>query len=139
MKQKSESYIEGGAQTFAWIALYMNKNVNEMESRSFQPREVFCKYFGELQRTITAPLTVAGDLFSKHLIGKETNSRVIVSDGVPYSTKAAWILQNVQVTLEASEQPDADLRTFCDVLDNSGEPALKRTAAKMRSSLGKIL
>ena len=98
------------------------------------PSEVFRENFAHLQQGITAPLTLTGKLHAKLLIRTETNSKVSTAD-VPNATKAAWLLDGVQTTLDESSQPDTVLKTLCDVLDDSGEPALERIAADMRSSL----
>ena len=106
-----------------------------MAGRTPLPREVFRTHFGRLQQAINAPLPLAGKLFSEQLIGAETNSKVSNTDA-PTINKATWILQDVRATLETSRQPDTVLETFCDVLVDSGEPALEAIAASIRSFLG---
>ena len=98
------------------------------------PREVFRLYFDSLQQAITAPVALAGKLFAKNLIGTATNSKVINTEA-PTVTKAVWILDDVRAALEASSQPDTVLKTLCDVLKDSGEPALGGVVASMKSSL----
>ena len=111
-----------------------------MAGRPSLPRKVFRTHYDRLQEAITSPVRLAGKLLAKDLIGTATNSKVIDADAVPYSTKAAWIVENVRLALELSSQPDTVLKTLCDVLDDSGEPTLEGIAASMRSSLdGKIL
>ena len=109
-----------------------------MAARTPLPREVLRTHYGGLQKAIVAPLTLAGKLFSERLIGEETNSKVIDTDA-PTINKATWILESARAALETSRQPDTVLETFCDVLDDCGEPALVDIAASMRASLaGKV-
>ena len=105
-----------------------------MAGRPSLPSGVFRDNFALLQQGITAPLPLAGRLFAKQLIGTETNSKVITTDAATID-KSTWLLEGVRTTLAASSQPDTDLKTLCDVLDESGEPALVRIAASMRSSI----
>ena len=103
------------------------------------PREVFRSHSDRLKQAITAPVPLAGKLLAKNLMGAAVNSKVINAEA-PTATKAVWILDDVRAALEASSQPGTVLKTLCDVLDDSGEPALGSIAASMRSSLdGKIL
>ena len=115
------------------------KEVHEMAGRTSLPRKVFLTHYDRLQEAIISPVRLAGKLLAKDLIETATNSNVI-TDAVPCSTKAAWILEDVRVVLETSNQPGTVLKAFCDVLDDSGAPALGGIAASMRSSLdGKVL
>ena len=96
--------------------------------------EVFRTNFARLQQSITAPVALAGYLYSKQLIGQGVHNFVITSS-VDDNVKAAWLLRNVEVTLNESVQPTYFLKTLCDVLDETREPALQIIAAEMRSSI----
>ena len=117
------------------LYIKLKGNVSVMARRASQPKEVFRSHYGRLQQAILAPVRLAASLLAKELIGPATNTKVITTDGVPLDTKAAWILVDVRANLEASSQPGTFLKTFCDVLEDSAEPALVRIAANMRSSL----
>ena len=122
------------------LYIKLKGNVSVMAGRASQPKEVFNSHYGRLQQAIIASVPLAANLLAKRLIGTATNTKVITTDGVPSDTKAAWILVDVRATLETSNHPDTVLRTFCDVLDDSGEPALGGIAASMRSFLdGEII
>ena len=110
-----------------------------MAERTSPPREVFGLYFESLKKAIAAPSTLAEKLFAKGLIGTETNTTVINKEA-PTITKAVWILEDIQATLEKSRQPDTVLKTLCHVLEDAGEPVLEDIATSMRSALeGKFL
>ena len=110
-----------------------------MAGRAPPPKEVFRSHYARLEQAFIAPLTLAGKLFAEHVIGAATNSKVINVEAANIN-KAAWILDDVRANLEASNQPDTFLKTFCDVLADSGEHALEGIATSIRTSLdGKIL
>ena len=106
-----------------------------MEGRHSRAKEVFRTRRKSLEKTITAPERLAEPLFEKQLIGPAVN-RKVNNANASTTTKAVWLLKDVQATLEASSHPGIELATFCDVLDNSREPALGAIATKMKSSLG---
>ena len=98
------------------------------------PHKVFRQNYGRLQCSITGPVGLAGKLFAKELIGTETNNKVVTTDAATID-KATWLLLDVQATLKVCRQPENLLKTLCDVLDDSGEPALQDIASGMRSSI----
>ena len=107
-----------------------------MAGSTSKAKKAFVAHYDRLQKAITSPETLAPMLYTNQVIGEHTNSRVISTDGVPSSTKAAWILEGVQEGLQGSSEADAQvLKVFCEVLENSNTPALKRIAASMRSFL----
>ena len=109
-----------------------------MADRTSQPREVLRSHSERLKQAITAPLTLAGKLRAKGLIATETATTVINTETPPI-TKAVWMLEDIRATLETSRLPFIVLKVFCDVLEDTGEPALEHIAASMRFALeGKL-
>ena len=95
---------------------------------------VFRKHYGSLEQAIVSSETLAGHLFSDELISAGTKDEVNSSNSSQLK-KAAWLLDAVQKTLATSSEPEKVFNRLCDVLELSGETALRDIAGRMRSSL----
>ena len=107
-----------------------------MEENLSSPRDVFRRNYAVLQSAIISSLELAGLLYSDGLINEGTKNEVNSSNAPP-SAKAGCLLDAVERTLVGSSQPEDVLSRLCDVLDVSGEPALREIARRMKYPAGK--
>ena len=107
-------------------------DVPESSSRS---RKVFREYYGILEGSINSAENLAGLLYSDHLISAETRSEINSTSSASPIGKSACVLDAVEKTLVASQQPELVFSRLCNVLELSGEPALQEIARRMQSSV----
>ena len=100
-------------------------------SPTADPAKVLRRHFAKLLVGIQSPNTLAAFLYSEDLINYETKGKV-TSTSAPFVEKSSMLLNAVESTvLVSSDQKNTMLR-LCAVLEESGEPPLRKIAADMR-------
>ena len=100
-------------------------------SPSADPAKVFRKHFAKLLVGIQSPDILAAFLYAEELISRETKGKVTSSSG-PFVEKSNMLLNAVESTLLVSSDRKSTMLSLCTVLEESGEPALRKIAADMR-------
>ena len=106
---------------------------------SADPAKVLRRHFAKLLVGIQSPNTLAAFLYAEDLISYETKGKV-TSSSAPFVEKSSMLLNAVESTVLVSSDQNSTMLSLCDVLEESGEPPLKKIAADMsRCIAGKFL
>ena len=106
---------------------------------SADPAKVLRKHFAKLLVSIESPNILATFLYAEDLISHETKGKVTSSSAV-FVEKSSMLLNAVESTVLASRDQKSTMLSLCAVLEESGEPALRKIAADMRICItGKLL
>ena len=100
-------------------------------SPSADPAKVLRNHFAKLLVGIQSPDTFAAFLYAEELISHETKGKVTTSSR-PFVEKSSMLLNAVESTVLVSSDPKSTMLSLCTVLEESGEPALRKIAADMR-------
>ena len=103
-------------------------------SPSADPAKVLRKHFAKLLVGIQSPNTLAAFLYAADLISRDTKRKVTSSSG-PFDEKSSMLLDAVESTVLASSDPKSTMLSLCTVLEESGEPVLRKIAADMRGCI----
>ena len=103
-------------------------------SPSADPAKVLRKHFAKVLVGIQSPDTLAAFLYAEELISHETKGKVTSSSG-SFVEKSSMLLNAVESTVLASSDPESTMLSLCAVLEESGEPALRKIATDMRGCI----
>ena len=101
---------------------------------SANPAKVLRKYIAKLVVSIQSPGLLANILYSGELISREMKGGV-TSSSRPFVEKSIALLDAVESTLLASGDQKSTMLSLCAALEESGEPALRKIAADMRTCI----
>ena len=101
---------------------------------SADPAKVFREHFAKLLVGIQSPILLAGIFFAKDLIRREARGRVTLSSAT-FVEKSSILLSAMEETLIASRDQKSTMLRLCAALEESGELALQKIAADMRTHI----
>ena len=106
------------------------KPVGNLALRMFQ------RYFARMANALKeCPGVVASDLYSKHLIARETVEKVHFTSGLTPHDKAIILLMAVEPSI-ADSKSDKALKKLCGIL--SKHPNMKKLSNQIMKSYGKL-
>ena len=108
------------------------------EPNQLTPFNILKRHFSEILDVVSDPNRLANDLWGVDLISNVVKDNIITTASVPRYEKASKLLNEVQRSLKANENPET-LIALCKLLTNQNNSAMSMICKTMMKELGKEL